>query len=378
MIGGGLAIPELAVLARRPSGFQNMPTLAAAYGGGRGLVSIIGDSTSMGWGAGTASGSGMLVIGSNAVSSEQYLIAALQGAGITAIDNCFGFGDRNCNAFGVTLAECGQYYSPAATFGTGWSLLNAAPSPWGAKLPYNNGTTGTSVVFTPARAYDRVEWFHTRFSGGGTLTLDIGGTVFGTIDQNAVSSSFTKASFSLGAAQTGAITAKRTSTGAASTFAMGARCWLSGERHVQVETLGVSGWKTSDWLVSTEAYSPRNAIAQLGSHLFIIDLGVNDKNNGRTIAAYKADLKTLATTCRATGADVLLAIPHLAQNAAGGYYFDASWAQAVIDAASELGLPPPIDLRAIGLVAADYQDDIHLRSSGYAKVGQAYAARLLS
>ena len=143
---------------------------------------------------------------------------------------------------------------------------------------------------------------------------------------------------------------------------------------MQVETLGNPGWKTSDWCSTARAYSALTAIPSIGSHAVIINLGLNDKNANRIAAAFKADLKTIASKWIAANADVILAIPHTCT--VSSYNLDATYVQAIFDAASELGLASPIDLRTIGLVSGDYFDGVHLTSSGYAKVGQAYFTRL--
>lgn len=356
LAGGGVSAPSFAISSE-------FPALKTAYeGGDRALISLIGDSTTANLGGGS-SVAGALIGDADTTSTSAYLRDFIAGKGLQALTGTFMSGDHGfAYSNGLNPSQWGQFYSPDATFDASFGYFGAV-TPWGFNTPYSS-SAGDKVRWTPGFAYDRVEGLHLTFGGAGAFTVKLGSTTIDTVDAN-VSASITKRSV-VNVSLTSSPIDQVVSAGQAWPGAL--RVWnsaLGGQ--VQVENLGNSSWMASDWLRTGAGYEPGFGIAHLGSHLFIINLGLNEAFNGVAVATAKANLKTLINSLLGTGANVLVCIP---TKGTGSFDLSSDRRTAIVEACSECGIGVPVDLYNLANwnTGTDLSDVVHPNAGGNYKM----------
>lgn len=380
VVTGGAIDPRLAaaeakvaLLDKLTARFPLYPKLDAAWKQGRGVICCIGDSTTVPV-IGNGSG-GFLYADNDEVGPPAVVASTLAQYG--GVRNCVNFGDRGMLAFGASVSQLMSQYSPDIVAGAGWDFGSSDQANMFGGRMLTNSTTTNALSWTPPTAFDRLEvsYITAPSVGLGSFTVDVdGGAPLATYSEDATASvqrvvlNVTRG--------THTVNFKRVS---GSVFLLEMRAYDSTRRTVQLVNAGIAGATTATFIAATTAWAPQNAIPRMDADLFLINLGLNDKNQGVPVATYKTRLKSIASNCIAAGADAQLIIP---TPASSGHNLDAAYIQAIKDAASELGLQPPVDLYTLfGSYAAsiaDYSDEVHLKPSGYARVGAAEAAQLIA
>lgn len=169
-----------------------------------------------------------------------------------------------------------------------------------------------------------------------------------------------------------------TSTSAAGTFLISAG--VRGTSGVYVSNYGLSGSKTTDWTVSSNAWlNPESSFLGARSNdAVLLELGINDAGNAVALSTYQTGLTQLVTDAQATGADVLLAVSNPSDT---GTITQATWSSytsRIYDVADARDVPV-LDLtdrygtytqtNTNGLMA----DVTHLNAAGYADKARAWA-----
>jgi hypothetical protein len=337
---------------------DEFPTLKAAYESGqRALICWVGDST-------VANAGGL----AEENSSAWYLRRYLADAGLAGVvGGCFSSGDKGLTLTGMSVARYGQFYDPDATFAASFTWYALENTAFGLRQAYST-VVGDRVRYDPGMVYDRLELFYPTFPGAGTFDLEIGATRIAGFDGNQATSYRRTAAFTVAR---GDAPVDQVITGGTA-WPGTVRVWDStASRTLQVENLGVCGYRCSDWLATSGTQGPGmaagNQIAILGAHLVIIQLGVNEMNTGVDAATYQANLTALVTAFKAAGSDVLVCLPPPAM---GGYAMDADHRAAVPAACTAAGIGAPVDLYSgIGLdVTADLVDAVHPNAAGNYKI----------
>ncbi|WP_157982344.1 SGNH/GDSL hydrolase family protein, partial [Oceanicella sp. SM1341] len=78
---------------------------------------------------------------------------------------------------------------------------------------------------------------------------------------------------------------------------------------VEIQLMARGGWRASHWNDTATPWAPQAALRASGADLFVIELGLNEFNGSAPVANYTAQMQTLVTALRGTGADVVLLGP---------------------------------------------------------------------
>lgn len=127
----------------------------------------------------------------------------------------------------------------------------------------------------------------------------------------------------------------RTSGGS---YIIGCDAYDSTVKSIRLFSLGWSGGKVSDWIVSTQGFDPLPALVALNLDLVTIRPGINDAVAGTAPATYKAQLATLVDTLLAAGTNVALATHYPSNTTSASKATQDAIAQATRDVANERGL----------------------------------------
>lgn len=335
------------------------PNLERAYRSGRAVVTILGDSLSRGQGAGT-----------DGVMQAAYPLC--MAARVAKNLAYLGATQGGYSLYGASPSD--TYYVPATTVGSGWVADAGLASPWGATIVNSTNTNALSV--TPAEPFNMLEYFNWYEPGGsGVYTIKIDGSTVDTVTAAAPSNLVgTRYRTTLG---THTVAVNRVS---GSVGAIAFRVWDDTKPCLQIETAAVTGRSAHDLVLDAGyAISTIRALAKMGTNAIVIDFGGNDAVAGRTVAQFKADLKSLAGWASAAGMDVLIAIP-IPGNPVD---MDDTWRPAFYEVCAELGLQPPLDWHAQFVSDAYAQaagwkfDGYHANALGYTLLGDALTRRIM-
>jgi len=299
-----------------PNGMKNLRDglRAASAGGGGGSpvlsankrVFFVGDSTTVGVGAGSG-GSGN-VGGSRPYSFPLQAAAYLNAAGINTIADTVT-SDNN-----MTAGTDWPLYRPDIVLTGSMTTGSASPTAGGAqKQLIATGTPPPSLAITPASAFDTIEVWQPRVSGGGNLNISVdGGTATlysannATRDMLRIAQTVAKGTHTITYSGTGG-------TGGAGVYMPIINVYDSTTPSVQIFNAGARNWKTSDWNSSTNlnANNPIGAMQAVAPHVVVINLGINDyRQTGITIATFKSNMQAIITAALNIGAKVILVHPN--------------------------------------------------------------------
>lgn len=282
--------------------------LAKVLAGQRARLLIMGDSTSVGAGAGTSTAN---LTGARAKNYPTRLAAALTAAGIPTYNEAV-FGDQKT----LTATVAYPSYDPRVTLAGGFAATSFSAlggNPWLA------AATGAKWSLTPGMTFDTVDVFTISNTGNGSLTVDVdGGATLTTINTNAALA-VQKTTVSC---TRGTHTLNLTTTSTASTYVLAVIPYDSTVGGLDIIQAGWYGGVMSDYAGAGSVWSPSNAtlLAAVAPDLAIVQLTVNDSTNGTTPASFAASLATVESALTTAGAETLLmsGIPSNNANATNG------------------------------------------------------------
>lgn len=150
-------------------------------------------------------------------------------------------------------------------------------------------------------------------------------------------------------------------------------CWvpynsaIKGAEYVNASWPGAG---TTAWLTNTSGYSPANSLAALSPNLVLIELGLNDYNAAVSIPTFKANLATMITGAKATGADVMLVIPTPPDLSYGG---GAPW-QPYVDAEIDVGNTSDVPVIDLGAIFGGYSSSLTIDQVHYLELSNVWKA----
>ncbi len=363
---GGAVLPGLYNFS--PAKLQKLTNAMSRVrsGTGRCRIGIVGDSTTMGAGAG--SGGTNNVNGAAAKSPPRRLAEALNYI-IPAIDGG-NFCDHALPDAG--MGAIASYDSRVAFAGASWS--RSARGPCGNLVTASTGTD--AMTFTPTVSCDRFEVWYVTASGFGTFTVTDGSGTLATINSNAATG-FAKATISRASSSTAAISIQRNGTGGA-IFIGGVIGYSSSVPQVEVWNLGSYGWDTAAFLSNGAAWEPRQSLPVVGCDVWLLNIGLNDRSTSIAAATYGANLSTLIDVLLTTG-DVIL-VGYTPRSGANESlepdYLAQRQAVALAKNVPYLDLSTRWSSYTEANALGRYYDTVHHTAQGAADVGQAYASLL--
>ncbi len=340
-----------------------LPKTRAAFGRvmgktGNARILCIGDSTIMGYG----SNGGSSPSDQKTLSLPTQLSNMLNAAGINAHANSW-FGNG------------GSRGSPSTTLQ--WDPRLVAGSSWGVGVNSLGGqswtaTTNTNALsFTPTVPVDTFVVYFVRNSGLGTLSLDIGGA--GTTSHSTAGAAGISSATIAGTLGLNTCNVKYVS--GSNVYVVGMEAYDSSKNWVSVCNAGWDGSWSTDWAVTTSAWSNANAIPLISPDLTLICLGINDWDNAVAPATYQANVQVPITKALTVG-DVMLLTPTPTDPNTNA---SVATQQGLINAMYNLAAANPIALvdnwaRWVSYAVSNpnglYFDHIHPNAVGYADQAQ--------
>lgn len=245
----------------------------------------MGDSTSRGVGGGSTSTDPAQFLNSYPRQMASQMLSKYNAI----CENCMG-------QAGIVLAN----YDSRIAVG-GWTTVSETLGGPG----FQTASAVADVVFTPTVPISKFDIYYIT-AGGGSFTVNVdGGSPLGTINCGGANG-YAKQSFSV-ALGSHAIHAHWNATNA---YLAGIDAWDGTNKVTRIINPGRTGFKTSDWLDASNAWSAFNVLGVPQPHLIIIDLGINDCINSVAVATTQANYGTLYDKAKATGADVIFVSPN--------------------------------------------------------------------
>jgi lysophospholipase L1-like esterase len=255
-------------------------------------VLLIGDSTTAGYGATTNTN-----FAGDKVLSPSFLIAnRLSAAGIPAYDaGWYGLGNNGGSSSTLTL------YDPRVTYGAGWTQYFNSFCLGGGFMESSNSTD--TLTFSPGFLYNTIEVYYVINPGNGSITINNGGSALGTIN-TAGTAAVGKATYTV---SLGNNPVNIQATSSTVTYIAGVLCYNTNTPGVLFINGGMGNATTADMLGT--GWGAEGSIATLSPDLSIINLMINDCNNGSiSSGTYQSNLSTLVTYCQNYG-NVMLVTP---------------------------------------------------------------------
>ncbi|WP_199088364.1 SGNH/GDSL hydrolase family protein [Bosea sp. ASV33] len=357
---------------RKPANLRRWHSALAKVraGLGRARVVFIGDSKTVGAGAGTTSAN-TWTTAAEPRSKIAYVAKLLNAAGIPASRQSFLASSTFSSpaikqAYDLRLSGMSGWTGGSQTLGgVMWATLNTSP-----------------LTFTPEGQIDRIEAYFKLHAGDGqaTLTVDADPTVLATLNGNAGGETIGKV-VATPVRGTHAVNVQRTGGGYFSL--MGLVAQDSTVPAVDLLNAGAFGTVSAYHTSAAGVWSAANTLAVVAPDLVVIQLGSNDLNTSVDVATYTANILDIVTKAKATGADVVLEVATFGNT--GGYGTDAqreAYRQALIGLGALQGcmiidhaarFVSYASANALGLM----RDAIHETEPGYADEAQALVNALV-
>ena len=260
-------------------------------GASRAKIVVVGDSTSAGSGAGTGG-----TLNQNGAFANGWVadFATLLNKYVATVFQSF-WGDQ---AVSVGYGT----YDTRVTLGANWSQNTSGLG--GNMFKYTTGAVN-NLTFTPTAAFDTIVVWYMKISGDGTATINVdGGASLGTINFSNSSSILTSSTFTVAA---GTHTINIVPNNDATFFVVGVQTYVAGTKAVDVFQTAVNGATAATFVGGASPWQSPLALEALAPDLTVIDLTINDSNNGTSLATYISNMQTLITDAKLSG-DVLLVV----------------------------------------------------------------------
>jgi hypothetical protein len=366
-----------------PVAFANFSKVKAKRAANqRAIIAMLGDSLFAGWGADSVAGGGA---GTNAgqtpnnnrsnYSTPAQVAAQLKAAGIPArSDAIFGSG-------GVQSSVVSYFNTanPVFQIGSG-GAISSQPETMGGPMIRTDAAGTTVGVFNPQELTDKLEiWFITGTTNQVLTATDSDG-VIGTYDVGSSSGGgIRKITISRTTPSIKPITITQ-GTAVAGCYFLALIPYNSLAPMVEVWNWGRGGWKASDALVSTNAWSPGSMLPTYNPDAVIISFGANDANGAVPASTFQSNLQSLVTLAAPASRDVRLVKQHgTVAGGETGYDAPSTFRIAIDSVTTSNTLRAAFNFHD-GILAtpADYFDSIHLNRGGYAKEATVVSADMLA
>lgn len=335
-------------------------------------VMLLGDSTTASLGALGA----VNLTGCRKLSQPAIFAQLINKIGMPANSDSF-FGNQNTGNNSTTALNA---YDELRITQGGWTSGASDPTLGGQQMNIN--AVGT-FQFQPLNLFDTCEFYYPLASIAGTCHIErTGDSNSTTFNQNVTSGTgFTK-SVVKGAYNANPIKLVRDTAFA---FVSGMVCYNSAVKSVNVINAGWSGGVTADWIGTTNAWSPLNALISVKPDLVFLQPGINEWNTNVPVETFRTNLRTLCSTIVGFGGQIVMTTPFpsgfIGQAANYQLPVQAQYVQVIRDIAAEF--PNDILLDDLWLkwgsketmsAIAGYVDFLHPGGTGYRLAAEAKAA----
>lgn len=319
----------------------------------------LGDSTTVGLGANTGLNG---LVGAQPLNVTSQLTTILRSAGFPTKSQSVTF--SNVVGGGVGYGD----YDPRITVDANWTLSGQNTV---AGLLYI-GTAGAVMTFKPTQQFDTFDIFYLNQPGGGFTVATEAGTV---LTVTGAGFAFQKSTVSV---PRGIHTLTITSGGANANIGPIIPSDTT-QKGIEIINAGIIGATTATYNNALHPWSPitSTALTTWGIDAVVIELTINDSNNGVALSTYITNLTTIITAYRTAGFDVILASGSPYNGNVGAT--PVPYVQALYALALQFNIPL-IDMNARYVSFAytnpiiPYFNGLHFTQFGYYDKAQAYAA----
>lgn len=257
-------------------------------------------------------------------SFPQQIASQLNAAGVSA--SCNGIVCSNPdNSWNIQSSDS------RLTFGGTWGLLHGTPSIGGGLFQANGAGT---LVFTPASSCDTYRVRYVQNGSLGTMGLAVGA--------GAVTNVNTSGMTAFGSATVSGVLGQplNISWVNGQLYTATIEGWDSAKASVIITNAGWPGAKLSDISGGVGPFDPFPALLAFNQVLTIVDIGINDWNNGTPLATFITELMSFLTRLLAVS-DVIIASPAPSSTAGTGISnaTQLGFVQALRNAATALKIP---------------------------------------
>lgn len=252
---------------------------AALLGEGRAVVACVGDSNTMGWRAGAGGAHSR----ARSYPAQAARLLAARWPVPVASENLVGRALQAASGYAA--------YDPRLTSTGDWAA-SGAPALGGETWVCAAGTA--SLVFAPD-----APWRYARLWFWQEATAEVAAGVAGAETTRTVRAGLVNVTHDVGALTTAPLRLSRVS---GSLRLVGLDVWAGSS--VSLLNMGRSGYRTDDW-ATPDALAALRAVAP---DLALVQLGLNDWNQGRGVQLFEADLRVICASV-AAHADLALVVP---------------------------------------------------------------------
>lgn len=261
----------------------------------RGKMVIIGDSTSMGAGAGS---SGTSLLTGAYLKAWPHRLATMSSAPVQLSSNSWWGTQGYDSAAGITLSG----YDPRLTLGANWAPNLATLG--GKVIRYAPGAVN-NFSFTPQAAFDTIVVYFLKNSGNGSATINVdGGASLGTITTSNASLVWATQTFTCAK---GTHTINIVPNNDGQMFFGGIVTYDSTVPAIDVIQTAIYGSLAGSHVANTNVYDHMPTLRFIAPDVTIICLTINDSNGGTPLATYQPNLQTIITNAKLSG-DVILMV----------------------------------------------------------------------
>ena len=293
----GITLPAGLTLA------QSLPktrkALARSRSGGADVVHLVmGDSTTMGDGAGTGTNG---FVGARNRSLAQCLAREVGGVRYpTSSDSFMG----NQLLTGVTMAQ----YDPRLNLGA-WAPDNTLIKTLGGYI-FKAASSGATLAFTPVGIFDSFDLYTVGYNGGGQVTVNVdGGSTLATWTDSASGVFKTTVSCARGTHTINIVT-----TNATAVYVHGVICHDSQRPAINVLQCGQSGDNLGQFVNNVGVYNVYGMLTAIAPDIITLNFNINDMRVPTAEATYRANYQKLIDACKVLG-DVVLTFSHYVDTA---------------------------------------------------------------
>jgi lysophospholipase L1-like esterase len=296
------------------------------------IVLFVGDSTTVGVGAGNGTGAFPEVTGARPLSFPMQAAAWLNAEGIPAVTDTFNSDNNNTRAIpGWTE------YNPQIVRATSLVTSGTLGSVPGGPIFVSITTTTRVLGYNPPAPMDTLEMWTYQISTGGSYRVVVDGTdTFTFSNNNATERSFRQTL----TVPLGVHTFEIDRNAGQSYFPYAMASYNSAVPSILVMNAGMRNFTSLNWTDTGSLIRMLNGIGTIQPDVTVINLGINDyRQPGTTIAQFKTNMQLIISKALENGGKALLVVPNPIQTY---NTTDDAWSQAaVLTAYQELATANP-------------------------------------
>ena len=238
-----------------------------------------------------------------------------------------------------------------------------------------------SMTYTPGYNCDTFDVYYLKTTTTSTVDVRVNSEAVTTLATNNSVRAVGKATITVTAGAGTGHVLKFGPTAVSSVWIVGVDAYLAAERKIRVGNAGVNGSNTADWATDALLFNSTYCIQAYQPDLTIISLGINDSQQGVSVAAWTANVAKVVDAAKVTGDVLLMSVfpsDAVGNPATEALYRDAAKALAVSKSVGFLDLFSRFGSFAAANADGMMFDPLHPTRLGYADAAGAVHAAITS